>query len=97
MDTIEELKRAFSGEKQTEVQWFEKERILMKDVINITCASTDESAVQGYDPDLVLKFLAKPIPEIKEALGYEMDELELKNLVYSLTPKVKKFGNFSRF
>lgn len=96
MDTIEELKKAFLGEKQAEAQGVEKERILMNDVINITCASTDESAVQGYDPDLVLEFLAKPIPEIKAALGYEMDELELRKLVYSLTPKVKKFGNFSR-
>lgn len=96
MDTIEELRRAFLGEKVAEEEWFEKEKVLMKDVINITCASYNSSAVQGYDPDRVLNFLSKPIPEIKKELGYEMEELELRNLVYSLIPKVKKFGNFSR-
>lgn len=93
--TIEELRKAFSLEKEPKNDTLEKEKLLMKDVINVTCAYKNISAVQGYDPDKVIRFLNKPIPEIRTSLQYDnMDEVELRKLVYSLIPKVKKFGNF---
>lgn len=92
MDALEGLQKAFRDDEQTER--FEKERKLMTEVVKYTCTKKGLNPIQGYDPQDVIEFLSKPIPEIKKLLNYDMDEIELRNLVYSLAPKVKKFGNF---
>lgn len=92
MDALEELRKAFSQEK--EQNRFDKERQLMNDVVKYTCSLKGTSPVQGYEAEEVLDFLQKPATEVKELLNYEMDERDLQTLMYSLAPKVKKFGNF---
>lgn len=93
MDTLKALQNAFKQDKEQD--WFDKERKLMNDVVNYTCAQKGTSPIQGYEASDVLAFLDRPAAEVKELLHIEdMDEKDLQTLMYSLAPKVKKFGNF---
>lgn len=93
MDTLRDLKNAFNQDKEKE--WMDKERKLMKDIVNYTCSQNGTSPIQGYEASAVLAFLDKPASEVKELLQItDMDEKDLETLMYALAPKVKKFGNF---
>jgi hypothetical protein len=93
MDTLKALQNAFMQDKEQD--WFDKERKLMNEVVNYTCAQKGTSPIQGYEASDVLAFLDRPAAEVKELLHIEdMNERDLQTLMYSLAPKVKKFGNF---
>lgn len=93
MDALRGLKTAFKLDKEQD--WIEKERKLMNEVVKYTCSLKGTSPIQGYEASEVLAFLDKPAAEVKELLQItDMDEKDLETLMYSLAPKVKKFGNF---
>ncbi len=93
MDALRGLQNAFKIDKEQD--WFDKERKLMNDVVNYTCSLKGTSPIQGYEASEVLAFLDKPAAEVKQLLKLDdMEEKDLETLMYSLAPKVKKFGNF---
>jgi len=94
IDTLKGLQDAFK-KVDKEQDWVDKERKLMNEVVKYTCSLKGTSPVQGYDAAEVLEFLDKPAAEVKQLLHIEdMSEKDLQTLMYSLAPKVKKFGNF---
>ena len=89
-----DIKKAFEGNTKTDEEIaIENEQKLLKAIANYLCAQKGVSAVQGYKPEEVVAFLARPVNEIMICLGGEWAQMapeKLDTLVYTLTKKVKK-------
>lgn len=89
-----DIKKAFERDAQkAEKQFIEDEQTLLKTIADYICSQKGVSTVQGYKPEEILKFLEKPLAEIKTCLGEEwasINDDKLTTLVYSLTKKVQK-------
>ncbi len=92
-----DLKNAFERDsKKAEEDFASKEQKLLKHVTIYLCEKKGVSPLQGYAPNEAIAFLDKPVAEIKECLGGDwasMNDIDLEPLIYSLSKKVKKFGN----
>ena len=89
-----DLKKAFENElNKQEKKFMLDEQSLLETIARHLAKTKGLSALQGYDTDEMLAFLAKPIAEIKKEVGGPLasfDEKQLDSLIYSLTKKVQK-------
>ncbi len=92
-----DIKNAFERDAQkAEDSFKENEQKLLKSISTFLCEKKGVSPIQGYDPEEVITFLDKTIPEIKSCIGGEwaaMSDSDLETVIYSLSKKVKKSGN----
>ena len=92
-----DIKKAFERDAQkAENAFLDNEQRLLKSIAVYVCSQKGMSAIQGYNPEEIMEFLDKPVPEIKNCIGGEwlsMSDEDLGTLVYSLSKKVKKSGS----
>lgn len=89
-----DLKMAFEREfNKVENEFVSNEQTLLQSIAEYLGKKKGTTSIQGYNTEEMLKFLQKPIPEIKTLIGgnwAKMDDSALEPLIYSLAKKVKK-------
>ena len=91
-----DIKKAFEEDmNKKQAKFVADEEQLLEAIANYLCSQKGVSAIQGYQPEEVLEFLGKKVPEMKEALGGEwskLDDFQFEGLAYTLTKKVRASG-----
>ena len=89
-----DIKKAFERDAQkAEKQFIDDEQTLLKAIAEFIGTQKGVSTIQNYKPEEILRFLDKPVDEIKNCLGAEWATLtdeKMSTLIYSLSKKVHK-------
>lgn len=89
-----DIKKAFERDAQkAEQQFMNDEQTLLKTIAEYISSQKGGSTLQNYKPEEILRFLEKPISEIRSVLGENwaaIDDDKMSILIYSLSKKVQK-------
>lgn len=89
-----DIKKAFERDAQkAEKQFMDDEQTLLKAIAEFISSQKGVSTLQNYKPEEILRFLDKPMDEIKNSLGAEWANItdeKMSTLIYSLSKKVQK-------
>lgn len=89
-----DIKKAFERDaEKAERQFMKDEQTLLKAIAEYIGTQKGVSTLQNYKPEEILRFLEKPIDEIKECLGNDWTTVTddtMSTLIYSLSKKVQK-------
>lgn len=89
-----DIKKAFERDAQkAEKQFMDDEQTLLKAIADYISSQKGVSTIRNYKPEEILRFLEKPLNEIKNTLGDDwssIDDDKMSTLIYSLSKKVQK-------
>lgn len=89
-----DIKKAFERDAaKAERQFIKDEQTLLKAIAEYIGTQKGVSTLHNYKPEEILRFLEKPVSEIKECLGEDWNTVSddtLSTLIYTLSKKVHK-------